>query len=319
MDMKAILIGQGGRLELGAVPEPELLPGSVIIDVKAAGVNRADLLQAAGKYPPPPNWPEWPGLECAGVVAAAAPDSKWKVGDRVCALLGGGGYAEKVRVPEGMVMPIPEGFSFVQAAALPEVYTTAMLNVVHLGGLKKGDTLFVQAGASGLGIAAIQLAKLLGAKVVTTVGSPEKAEAVGKLGADVVINRRAEAVDEVLMRHPVDVALDCAGGAMLGKCLPAMNPGGRWILVATLGGETTEIPLRIVLKKHIRIIGSTLRSRSDAEKTELLHKLVETVWPHFASGRIAPMIDATFPLESAAEAHRVLHETRNIGKVILTF
>jgi NADPH2:quinone reductase len=316
--MKAILIGQGGRLEPGDVPEPELQPGSVIIDIRAAGVNRADLLQAAGTYPPPPNWPEWPGLECAGVISAAAPESRWKVGDRVCALLGGGGYAEKVRVPEGMVMPIPTGFSFVQAAALPEVYTTAMLNVVRMGGLEKGDTLFVQAGASGLGIAAIQLAKLIGAKVVTTVGSPEKAEAVRKLGADVVINRKVEATDEVLMQNPPDVALDCAGGAMLGKCLPAMNDGGRWILVATLGGETTEIPLRIVLKKHLRVIGSTLRSRSDAEKSELLHRLVETVWPHFASGRIAPVIDRTLPLGSAAEAHRVLQETRNIGKVILT-
>ena len=157
--------------------------------------------------------------------------------------------------------------ALIEAAGLPEVYTTAMLNLVILGELKKGETLFVQAGASGLGIAAIQIAKILGAKVVTTVGSPEKAAAVKKLGADVVINRKLEPVDEVLMQNPVDVALDCAGGALLGKCLPAMNPGGRWILVATLGGESTEIPLRVVLKKHIRIIGSTLRSRSDEEKS----------------------------------------------------
>ena len=169
-----------------------------------------------------------------------------------------------------------------------------------------------------MGIAATQIAKLIGAKVVTTVGSPEKAAAVKKLGADVVINRKVEAVDEVLMRNPVDVALDCAGGAMLGKCLPAMNPGGRWILVATLGGETTEIPLRVVLKKHLRVIGSTLRSRSDAEKSALLQRLVESVWPRVAAGAIRPVIDRTFPMERAAEAHRVLKEQKNIGKVLLT-
>ena len=316
--MKAVLINSDGSLYSSQVPDPVLKQGYVIVEVRAAGVNRADLLQAAGKYPPPPGWPEWPGLECSGVIAEAAPGGRWRVGDKVCALLGGGGYAEKVLVPEGMVMPIPEGVSFVEAAGLPEVYTTAMLNLAILGELEKGETLFVQAGASGLGIAAIQIAKLLGAKVVTTVGSPEKAEAVKKLGADVVINRKAEPVDEVLMQNPVDVALDCAGGALLGKCLPAMNPGGRWILVATLGGESTEIPLRIVLKKHLRLIGSTLRSRSDAEKSEILRRLVETVWPQVASGKFRPVIDRTIPLERANEAHRVLAEQKNIGKVVLT-
>ena len=254
--MKAMLI-ENNQLILREIPEPVLKPGYVVIDVHAAGVNRADLLQVAGKYPPPPGWPEWPGLECSGTIAEASADSRWNVGDKVCALLGGGGYAEKVLVPEGMVMPVPEGVSFVEAAALPEVYTTAMLNLCRLGELKKGETLFVQAGASGLGIAAIQLAKLIGAKVITTVGSPEKAETVKQLGADMAINRKTEAVDEILQQNPVDVALDCAGGELLGKCLNCVNPGGRWILVATLGGETTEIPLRVLLKKHIRLMGST--------------------------------------------------------------
>ena len=316
--MKVVLINSDKTLVWSDVADPVLKPGHVVVEVRAAGVNRADLLQVAGKYPPPPGWPEWPGLECSGVIAEAAPGSRWRVGDEVCALLGGGGYAEKVLVPEGMVMPIPKGMPLVEAAGLPEVYTTAMLNLVILGELKKGETLFVQAGASGLGIAAIQIAKILGAKVVTTVGSPEKAAAVKKLGADVVINRKLEPVDEVLMQNPVDVALDCAGGALLGKCLPAMNPGGRWILVATLGGESTEIPLRVVLKKHIRIIGSTLRSRSDEEKSAILQRLVETVWPHVASGKFRPVIDRTFPLEQANEAHRVLAEQKNIGKVLLT-
>ena len=316
--MKAVLINSEKSLYLSEVPDPVLKPGHVIVKVRAAGVNRADLLQAAGKYPPPPGWPEWPGLECSGVVSAVSSGSRWKVGDRVCALLGGGGYAEKALVPEGMVMPIPEGLGFVEAACLPEVYTTAMLNLVCIGGLKKNETVFIQAGASGLGIAAIQIAKLIGAKVVTTVGSPEKAEAIAKLGADVIINRKLEAVEEVLMRNPPDVALDCAGGVLLGKCLAAMNPGGRWILVATLGGETTELPLRIVLKKHLRVIGSTLRSRSDAEKSDILKRLSEMLWPAIAEGRIRPVIYRTLPLESAAEAHRLLHETRNIGKVVLT-
>lgn len=315
--MKAMLIEEN-KLVLRDIPEPVLKPGYVIIDIHAAALNRADLLQVAGKYPPPPGWPEWPGLECSGIISAANENSRWKAGDKVCALLGGGGYAEKVLVPEGMVMPIPDNVSFAEAAALPEVYTTAMLNLFRLGELKKGETLFVQAGASGLGIAAIQLGKLAGAKVVTTVGSPEKAEAVRKLGADVVIDRKAEAVDEVLLKHPIDVALDCAGGALLGKCLNAVNPGGRWILVSTLGGETTELPLRVLLKKHIRLMGSTLRSRSDAEKSDILKQLTETVWPEVSAGKIRPVIHAVFPFEDAAKAHEILAAQQNTGKVVLT-
>lgn len=315
--MKAMLIEEN-KLVLRDIPEPVLKPGYVIIDIHAAALNRADLLQVAGKYPPPPGWPEWPGLECSGVISAANENSRWKAGDKVCALLGGGGYAEKVLVPEGMVMPIPDNVSFAEAAALPEVYTTAMLNLFRLGELKKGETLFVQAGASGLGIAAIQLGKLAGAKVVTTVGSPEKAEAVRKIGADVVIDRKCEAVDEVLLKHPVDVALDCAGGELLGKCLHAVNPGGRWILVSTLGGESAEIPLRVLLKKHIRLMGSTLRSRSDAEKSDILKQLTETVWPEVSSGKIRPVIHAVFPFENAAKAHEILAAQQNTGKVVLT-
>ena len=316
--MKAVLITSDGNLKWSEVADPAPKTGYVVIKVRAAGVNRADLLQAAGKYPPPPGWPEWPGLECSGVIDAAPSGSRWKVGDRVCALLGGGGYAEKALVPEGMVMPMPEGVSFVEAAALPEVYTTAMLNLVRLGELKKGETVFIQAGASGLGIAATQIAKLVGAKVLTTVGSVEKGEAVKKLGADVVINRKTEDVAAVLASHGVDLALDCAGGALLGKCLNAMNPGGRWILVSTLGGETTEVPLRVLLKKHLRLVGSTLRSRSDAEKSEILGQLVAMVWPRVAEGAIRPVIDKTFPMSDAAAAHQVLASQRNIGKVVLT-
>ena len=316
--MKAVIIEQTNTMSYLDIPDLELKPGYVIIKIHAAGVNRADLLQVAGKYPPPPNWPDYPGLECAGVIYDAVPDSKFKVGQRVCALLGGGGYAEKVLVPEGMVIPIPDEISFVDAAAFPEVYTTAMLNLFKLGNLKAGETLFVQAGASGLGIAAIQLAKLAGAKVVTTVGSDDKAEAVKSIGADVVINRKKEDVEAVLNAHPIDVALDCAGGELLGKCLNAMNSGGRWILVSTLGGENTVIPLRVLLKKHLHLMGSTLRSRSDAEKSDILADLAKNVLPEMISGKVRPVICATFPLSEAAAAHKVLAEQKNIGKVVLT-
>lgn len=305
------------RLQLREVPDPVLQSGYVVIDIYAAGVNRADLLQVAGKYPPPPGWPQWPGLECAGVILQSGPGSRWKVGDKVCALLGGGGYAQKVLVPEGMVMPIPEGVSFSVAAALPEVYTTAYLNLFRLGDLKKGETLFVQAGASGLGMAAIQLGKLAGAKVVTTVGSQEKAQAVKKLGADVVINRKEENVVERLSQHSIDAALDCAGGELLGKCLECVSAGARWILVATLGGETTQIPLRVLLKKHIHLMGSTLRSRSDEEKSLILKDLTDFLLPQVVAGKIAPHIYKEFSLEEAALAHQILQKQENTGKVIL--
>ena len=316
--MKAVVIKEDGILSWCEVPDPVLKEGYVIIKIHASGVNRADLLQAAGKYPPPPGWPDYPGLECTGVIEEAAPGSRWQKGDRVCALLGGGGYAEKVLVPEGMVIPIPDGVNFVDAAAFPEVYTTAMLNLFRLGNLKKSETLFVQAGASGLGIAAIQLAKLAGAKVITTVGADDKAEAVKSIGADVVINRKKEDIEAILTKHTIDVALDCAGGELLGKCLNAMNPGGRWILVSTLGGENTTIPLRVLLKKHLHLMGSTLRSRSDAEKSDILAELAGTVLPEMISGKIHPVIHEVLPMQEAAKAHALLASQKNIGKVVLT-
>jgi len=313
--MKTVVI-QDNRLVSAARPEPVACDGCAVIEIHAAGVNRADLLQVAGKYPPPPGWPDWPGLECAGVIADVKPGGRWRKGDKVCALLGGG-YAEKVLVPEGMILPVPDGLSMIEAAALPEVYTTAMLNLVRLGELRSGETLFVQAGASGLGIAAIQIAKMLGARVITTVSSEEKAEAVRKLGADAVVNRKTQDVAACLKAYGIDVALDCAGGALLGQALDAMGPGGRWVLVATLGGETTELPLRGLLKKHIKLMGSTLRSRSDDEKSAILRELAARLWPRIADNTIRPLISAVYPLEEAAEAHQVLAAQKNIGKVVL--
>jgi len=299
------------------VPDPERKAGEVIIDIRAAGLNRADLLQRAGNYPPPPGWPEWPGLECAGIISQAGTDSRWKVGDQVCALLGGGGYAQKVAVPEAMVLPVPRGLSMVQAAALPEVFATAWLNLIIEAGLKKGDRILIQAGASGLGIAAIQLAKSFGAEVITTVGNEQKEETVRKLGADIVINRKKERISAVLAEHPIDIALDCVGGPALGECFDTMARGGRWILIATLGGTQTEIPLRSVLSKGLRLIGSTLRSRSTEMKGRILADLESNLWPLFEKQQMQPFIYRVLPMTEAAEAHRILERQENIGKVIL--
>ena len=317
--MKAVLITPEKKLLLSEVPAPENREGCVVIDVHACGVNRADLLQVDGKYPPPAGWPDWPGLECAGTVYSAPGSSRFRPGDKVCALLGGGGYAEQVVVPEELVMPMPENCSFTEAAALPEVFATALLNLVRIGNVKPGQTVFMQAGASGLGLAVIQLAKFLGAKVVTTVSSEVKAEAARAAGADVVINRTTMNVPEELKKHPIDVAIDCAAGEILGECLEAMNRGGKWIVIATLGGTETRVSLRTFMAKHISLEGSTLRSRTNAEKGEILRALEATVWPAVAKGVLKPVIDQVMPITEAESAHRILREQRNAGKVILTF
>lgn len=317
--MKAVLITPEKKLLLSEVPAPENREGCVVIDVHACGVNRADLLQVDGKYPPPAGWPDWPGLECAGTVYSAPGSSRFRPGDKVCALLGGGGYAEQVVVPEELVMPMPENCSFTEAAALPEVFATALLNLVRIGNVKPGQTVFMQAGASGLGLAVIQLAKFLGAKVVTTVSSEVKAGAARAAGADVVINRTTMNVPEELKKNPIDIAIDCAAGEILGECLEAMNRGGKWIVIATLGGTETRVSLRTFMAKHISLEGSTLRSRTNAEKGEILRSLEEVVWPAVAKGVLKPVIDQVMPITEAESAHRILREQRNAGKVILTF
>ncbi len=315
--MKAIIVTDNKKLVWSEVPAPVRKDGEIIIEIRAAGVNRADLMQRAGSYPPPPDWPEWMGLEAAGVVAEAAADSRWKVGDKVCALLGGGGYAERVAVPEGMVLPVPEGLSFVEAAAIPEAIATAYLNLWIEGGMKTGDTVFIQAGASGLGMVAIQLARLLGAKVVTTVGSEDKAAFVRGLGADVVINRKKDNIAAVLAKHPANIALDCVAGSELGPCLKTMASGGRWIVIATLGGTVSEIDMRDFFKRGIRLIGSTLRSRTSEMKSRILADLERQVWNQFSSGAIKSVIHKTIPITNAEEAHEILQNRENMGKVVL--
>ena len=316
--MIAMIVNENGRLVPAQVPDPAVKPGWVVIQVEAAAVNRADLMQRSGNYPSPPGWPEWPGLEVAGTVIEAGEDSTRKVGDKVCALLGGGGYAEKAAVPSSMTLPVPKGFSMAEAASIPEVFCTAYLNFVFEADVKPGETVLVQAGASGLGIASIQLLKTLGCRIITTVGTEEKADFVRKLGADIVVNHRTGNLGAVLDENPIDVALDCVGGESLGKNLVKMNPWGRWILIAAMGGTKTEIELDKLFRKRIRLIGSTLRSRTDEMKAKVLNALQQRMWPEFESGRVRPVIFGTFPLLRADDALQVLVERRNTGKVVLT-
>ncbi len=297
--------------------DPVRKQDEVLIEVHATAVNRADLMQCDGEYPPPPGWPEWPGLEAAGIVVAAPAHSRFKPGDAVCALLGGGGYAEQVVVPEEMVLPNPPGLSMEEAAAVPEVFATAYLNFICEAKMKAGDTVFVQAGASGLGIAAIQMAKCLGCKVVTSVGSEEKATFVRSIGADVVVNHRTDDLGAALDANPPDIVLDCVGGADFGTNFEKMNLRGRWIQIASLGGGASSIRLDTVFRKNLRLIGSTLRSRTNDMKRDVLHALEREFWNRFGTGEIRPVIHAILPWEDAAEAHAILRRRENIGKVVL--
>ncbi|MCF7853360.1 MAG: NAD(P)H-quinone oxidoreductase [Candidatus Pacebacteria bacterium] len=316
--MRAIVVNENKELEWREVADPKPKDGEVIVDIHAAALNRADLMQRAGNYPPPVGWPEWMGLEAAGVISHAPKDSRWQIGDKVCALLGGGGYAEKVAVPEALVLPVPEGLSMVKAAALPEAFATSYLNLCMEGGLKAGDTVLIQAGASGLGMAAIQMVKTMGGKVVTTVGSDKKAEFVRTLGADVVVNRKTEDLGAVLDAHPVDIALDCIAGPDLGQHLSKMARGGRWIVIATLGGDHAELDINDFFRRGLKLIGSTLRSRPLEVKGRVLAELEARFWQRLSAGDIRPVIHASLPITQAEEAHAILENRQNIGKVVLT-
>ncbi len=317
--MKAMIIDEKRNFVWSEVPDPVRKADEVLIKVAAAAVNRADLMQKDGLYASPPDWPQWCGLEASGVVLEAPANSFFKAGDKVCALLGGGGYSEMVTVPAGMVVPIPEGLSMVEAGSLPEVWCTVYLNLMmEAGGMKPGDVFYMQAGASGVGLAAIQFAKLMGAKVITTIDSPEKAAFVKKLGADFVLDYRTEDVRPVIEANPPSVALDCIGGKLMGECFKNMVFGGRWIMIATMGGAETTINLETVWRKRIRLIGSTLRSRTSQEKADILKALQTKLWPHFTSGKLITNIHAVFPMQQADEAHGVLRRCENIGKVVLT-
>lgn len=323
--MNAIVIkNEDKSLHYTDVPDPILRAGEVKIEIHAAALNRADLLQREGNYPPPPGWPEWPGLEVAGIITEIADDVKqWKVGDKVCALLGGGGYAEYVTVPAETVMPVPKGLSYTEAAAIPEVYMTAYLNLFSVGNAKAGETLLMNAGASGLASAVIPMAKAFGLRVITTVLGQDKVKEVAYLHADRTVDTTKEDISEILKEEeqrgtPVNIVIDCLGGAAVGKCLPYVAKGCRWIQIATLAGDISPIDLKNIYMKNIRIIGSTLRSKTSAEKGKLQQELIKSLWDKFESGEIRVKIYKTFPLEQADEAQQVLYRGENVGKVVLT-
>jgi NADPH2:quinone reductase len=319
--MKAILTDQNKNLLWSDVPDPVLHDHEVLVKISAAALNRADLMQRNGEYPPPEGWPEWMGLEIAGVIVSvgteAAKKSNYKVGDNVCALLGGGGYAEYAVVPYELLMPIPHGFTMEEAASIPEVYATAYLDLVLEGNLQRGETVLVHAGASGVGIAATQIAKSAGARVIVTVRSDEKAEEIRKYGADHIVNSKKEDVRGIFERYDIDLVLDCVGGKLMGECFGKMARYGRWIMIATLGGNVTEIDLKTLYAKRLKLIGSTLRSRTLQEKANILRSLVEHIYPHFEKGEFKPVIYKVLPVKDAETAHRILERNENIGKVVL--
>lgn len=323
--MKAMVV-RDGRLHWSEVSEPRMGPEEILVKVYSSGVNRADVLQRQGKYPPPAGAPEWPGLEAAGVVLEIGQKAKdnglFKKGDRVCALLPGGGYAERIAIRHELLMPVPECLSMDEASSLPEALATSYLNLIMEAGLKEGESVLIYAGASGLGVAAVQLAKMFGARVLAVVGSDEKAEMVSSLGADIVINRKKASVGSIMddclsEGRPVDVAMDCVGGDELGPNLNKLALDGRWILISTLGGEYTEIHLRTLLTRRLRLVGSTLRSRSFEAKARIIRDLSEKILPQLESGIIRPVVYRSLPIEKAGEAHMILEKNENIGKVVL--
>ena len=325
--MKAILVNDDRSLRWDNVPDPVCGEEDCLVKIEAAALNRADLMQREGDYPPPPGCPEWMGLEIAGTITevgkVAAEKSDWKVGDKVCALLGGGGYAEKANIKYDMLMPVPENCSMVEAAAIPEAFATAYLNLFIEGNIKSGDTLLMNAGASGLASVIIPMAKAFGIRVITTVLTDEIAENIKHLKADRVVVTTKEDISEVLKEeleagHPVDVAIDCLGGEIMGKCIHYLKHGARWIMIAALAGTKTEIDLKNIYVRNVRIIGSTLRSRTPEVKAQILADLVKNVWPKVATGEVKPTIYKVLPITEAEAAHDILYKGQNVGKVVLT-
>lgn len=323
--MKAVVMRETGDedvLAIGEVPTPEPGPGELAIAVHASALNRADLMQRQGLYPPPPGASEILGLECAGVVDAVGPGVEgWRVGDRAMALLAGGGYAERAVVHAGSAMPIPSGWSFADAAAVPEVFLTAYLNLFELGRLAEGGTALVHGGGSGIGTASIQLAKAAGATVFVTAGSDDKCARCRELGADLAIHYREQRFPDVVAEategRGVDVILDSIGGPYLADNLGALARGGRLVLIGLMGGVKGEFPLGLVLRNHLQVIGSTLRSRPVAEKAEIVRHFQTRFGSHLESGSLRPIVDRVLPLDDAAAGHRLMKASDHFGKIVL--
>ncbi|MER6003798.1 NAD(P)H-quinone oxidoreductase [Nonomuraea angiospora] len=316
--MRAIEIAEPGGpevLQWREVPDPRVERGEVLIDVTASAVNRADVLQRQGFYAPPPGASPYPGLEVSGVVAEVGADvEQFKPGDQVCALLAGGGYAERVAAPWEQVMPVPDGVPLVEAAGLPEVACTVWSNVFMVGRLRRGETLLVHGGASGIGTFAVQLAKALGSQVVATVGSAAKGERVRELGADEVINYREE---DFADKVRADVILDIMGAKYLAGNVRALRTGGRLVIIGLQGGLKGEIDLGALLAKRASVHATALRSRPVDEKGAIVRSVVDNVWPLVSAGAVRPVVHAKLPMSEAAEAHRLLDSGEHVGKILL--
>lgn len=324
--MKAIVITQPGGPEVlqpQTRPVPVPGPGEVLIRVLAAGINRPDVAQRKGNYPPPAGAsPDIPGLEIAGIIEElGAGTSRWKPGDKVCALVTGGGYAEYCCAPGGQCLPIPPNLSFVEAASLPETFFTVWSNVFDRGKLKHNESFLVHGGSSGIGVAAIQMAKAWGATVYATAGNEEKCTFCEHLGAEKAIHYRMEKFRDVIRKvthdRGVDVILDMVGGNYTADNLDILAEDGRLVLINFMKGDEVTVKLSTIMKKRLTITGSTLRARDVAFKTAIAHRLEETVWPWLVSGKVRPIIYKTFWLEDASEAHRVLESSKHIGKIVL--
>lgn len=324
--MHAIVVEEPGgpeALTWREVPDPKPGAGEALIAVTASAVNRADVMQRMGAYPPPAGAPPYPGLECSGRIVELGPSiTSWQVGDQVCALLSGGGYADKVAVPVGQLLPVPAGIDLVHAAALPEVACTVWSNVFMVGGLTSGQSVLIHGGGSGIGTFAIQLAHARGARVLTTAGSEEKLTACRSLGADVTINYHTESFKDRVRAETddagVDVILDIMGGSYLADNVASLATDGNLVIIGLMGGRQAELDLGRMLVKRLSVHATTLRARPDADKARIVSEVRENVWPLIEAGTIRPIVDRTVPLASASEAHRVLESSEHIGKIVLT-
>jgi putative PIG3 family NAD(P)H quinone oxidoreductase len=312
--------GPAGALKIAERPDPVAGPGQVLIRVRAAGVNRPDLLQRTGAYPPPPGASDVLGLEIAGEVEAVGEGvTRWTVGDRLCALLGGGGYAELAVVDARHVLPIPEGLDYVQAAVLPETVFTVFANVFEGGALKAGETLLIHGATSGIGVTAIQMAKAAGARVIATSRGADKAAAAKVLGADISLDAKTDDLEaQIREAGGADVVLDMVGRDYAALNLNSLNAGGRWVVIASLTGPKVEMNLQRIMLKRLTLTGSTLRSRPADEKARLNAAVEATAWPWVASGKVKPPVQAVFALEQAANAHAELEAGGHIGKIVLS-
>ena len=323
--MHAVVISEPGGpdvLQWTEVADPEPGPGEVIVEVAAAGVNRADLMQRQGLYPPPPGAPPYPGLECSGTVASLGDGvNGWHVGEQVCALLSGGGYAERVAVPAGQLLPVPKSTTLIEAAALPETACTVYSNVFLIAGLTAGETLLVHGGGSGIGTMAIQLAKHAGARVAVTAGSSAKLDACRALGADITINYREEDFVDSLMAatdgHGADVILDIVGAAYLARNIAALAPDGRIANIGMQQGRRAELDFGAMMAKRASISSTSLRARPAEQKATIVAAVTENVWPVVGAGEIRPVIDTELPMQRAAQAHQIMTESTHTGKILL--